>query len=294
MRESPMESDGRNIMEGIPTAVLAGLLGWLSTGELLNFRTAAKDHHNGIVPPASRGAALRPLVLVTDQALAVNLVLGWRFRAFVQDQDPTARRNRNRNRNLSIKKMVRNLCMVERWLRRSQYGRSPQRGSWLLRSRNYVLESVKRQPRFLARSGWEAWLTDREIVMVSVRGSRMFLPSHFRDDVEMVKAYLVANPWRGAYALSNRLLQDRSMVLFALQRGGGIRNVKEDWKDDKELALAAIQSRGYDYHYLSDRLQSDSDVLRALFLSGIGTSSSLSMMPPNRVNEIFLAGLAAK
>ena len=221
--------------------------------------------------------------MVTDQALAVNSVLCRRFRAY----DPAS--------SLSIKKILRKLLMIERWLRRSQYGRSPQRGSWLLRSRNYVLESVKRQPNFLARAGWEAWLTDREIVMVSVRGgSRMYLPPSFRDDVEVVKAYLVANPWRGTYALSERLLQDRSMVLFALQLGGGIRKVKEDWKDDKELVLAAIQSHGYDYQHISGRLQSDSDVLRALFHSGIGTSYSLSMMPPHRVNEIFLAGLEAK
>ena len=137
-------------------------------------------------------------------------------------------------------------------------------------------------------------MLDREIVRVAVRGGGIYLPHQFRNDASMVKEFLVANPWRGTFALSEQLIQDRSMVLYALRHGGGIRNLKFEWRDDKEMALAAIESRGYEYRFLSDRLKDDIDIIRAFFQSGLPSSYCLTMIPDAKVDDIFLAGIHAK
>ena len=166
---------------------------------------------------------------------------------------------------LKLRSVGRKLVMLLKWKERVAYGHRPPRTHWLLRSRAFVREAVQLTPDCLRYAGWERWMADREIVLVAVRGGGFWIPTKFREDEEMVRAFLFVHPTHGVYALGPQMrATNRDLVLFALKCGGGINLLDEEQQNDKELGLAAVRYCRHQYRYLSDRLQADHEILRTL------------------------------
>ena len=139
--------------------------------------------------------------------------------------------------------------------------------AWLLRSRTFVEESVRVNPRLLAYKAWSKWLSDRHIVLVGLRNGGHHFGRDFDDDEEVVRAYIDGSPhYRdGLSVMGDTLKTNRPLVEYAIRHGARIMWLSDAHKDDKALALLAMSNCHYNYRALSDRLTSDPDVLR-LFL----------------------------
>jgi len=166
--------------------------------------------------------------------------------------------------------------------------------AWLLRSRRFVEESVRFNPRLLAYKAWSKWLSDRHIVLVGLRNGGHHFGRDFHDDEEVVRAYIDSSPhYRdGLLVMGDTLKTNRPLVEYAIRHGASIYSLADAQKDDKDLALLAMSNGHNNYRALSDRLKSDLDVLR-LFLPHVSLGAAVGHYwnAPDDVIKTMLLGV---
>eukprot|EP00405_Crypthecodinium_cohnii_P036553 CAMPEP_0206537136 /NCGR_PEP_ID=MMETSP0325_2-20121206/7151_1 /ASSEMBLY_ACC=CAM_ASM_000347 /TAXON_ID=2866 /ORGANISM="Crypthecodinium cohnii, Strain Seligo" /LENGTH=595 /DNA_ID=CAMNT_0054034453 /DNA_START=436 /DNA_END=2223 /DNA_ORIENTATION=- len=189
-------------------------------------------------------------------------------------------------------------------------------------NKDFVLKTVKRDGRAL-RYASEELLGDREVVLEGVQNAGYelkFASEELRADRELVLVAVKSNCQALAHAADalrvdkelalqavkcrckdlafiarDEWKQDREVVLEAAKQSGwALRHVSADFRDDKEIGLAAVGSDPRSFEFLSERLRQDREIVIKVFLHFREVPRNLKLAGPNITKDKDLMLLAVR